>query len=371
MAARASSLVTKFGRHYSGCDGSCAELHPIGEEGPGDHIREEELVAPDEEEQAEVPQRLATPHTPTRSEWLDHCATHVPYRAWCPHCVEGRGRELGHFACQPAEGRNVPTVSFDYAFIGDKGNIENQIEADGEPGAIKVLIVRDNKSKALFAHTVPVKGADEEGFAVKAIVDDVKWLGYSKLVLKTDNEPAILKLLQESLRDLRVEGIDQVMAENSPEYDPQSNGSAEVGVKLVKGMVRTMRSGLERELGFRVPARHPLVSWIVRHAANTLTWTVKGHDGMSAYQRVRGKPFRTKLLTFGEQCRYKVRSHEPLSPSGDGKRFHLGTYVGIDRRTEQYMIHYGDGIAYARTIFRVPEGNKWDKDELAKIKATP
>ena len=128
-------------------------------------------------------------------------------------------------------------------------------------------------------------------------MDHVKWLGYRKIVLKTDNEPAILKLLQESLRDLRVEGLDQVMAEISPEYDPQSNGNAEVGVELVKGMVRTMRSGLERELGFRVPARHPLVSWIVRHAANTLTWTVEGHDGKSD-QRVRGKPFRTKLLTF-------------------------------------------------------------------------
>ena len=154
-----------------------------------------------------MPQRLATPYTPTRSEWLDHCATHVPYRAWCPHCVEGRGREFGHFACQPAEGRSVPTVSFDYAFVGDKGDIASQLEADDEPGAIKVLVVRDNRSKAVFAHTVPVKGADEEGFAVKAIVDDVKWLGYSKIVLKTDNEPAILKLLQESLRDLRVEGL--------------------------------------------------------------------------------------------------------------------------------------------------------------------
>ena len=55
---------------------------------------------------------------------------------------------------------------------------------------------------------------------MKAIVDDVVWLGYSKVVLKTDNEPAMLKLLQESLRHLRVEGVDQVMHENSPEYDP-------------------------------------------------------------------------------------------------------------------------------------------------------
>ena len=104
---------------------------------------------------------------------------------------------------------------------------------------------------------MPVKGADEGGFAVKAIVDYVVWLGYTKLVLKTDSEPAILNLLEESLRGSRIAGVDQVMYENSPEYDPQSNGNAEVGVKLVTGMVRTMRSGLERELGFRVPVRNP------------------------------------------------------------------------------------------------------------------
>ena len=185
------------------------------------------------------------------------------------------------------------------------------------------------------------------GFAAKAIVDDLVWLGCSKVVLKTDNEPAILKLSQESLRDLRFEGIDQVMYENSPEYDLQANGNAEVGVKLVKGMVSTTRSGLERALGFRVPARHSLIAWLVRHAANTLTWVVKCQDGRTAYHRIRGKQFRTRLLTFGEQCRCKMRSQEPFSASGDGRRFHVGPYVGVDRRTGQYMIHIGDGIQYA------------------------
>ena len=102
-------------------------------------------------------------------------------------------------------------MSFDYCFIGDKGDIVTQIEADEEPGSIKVLVVRDNRSKAVFAHTVPVKGADEGGFAVKAIVDDVVWLGYTKLVLKTVNELAILKKFArvvEGLEDCRTGSSD-------------------------------------------------------------------------------------------------------------------------------------------------------------------
>ena len=62
-------------------------------------------------------------------------------------------------------------MSFDNSFIGDKGDIETQAKAEAEPGSIKFLVVRDNRSKVVFAHTVPVKGADEGGFAVKAIVD--------------------------------------------------------------------------------------------------------------------------------------------------------------------------------------------------------
>ena len=267
----------------------------------------EEVEALAEEEQAEDIVKLPTPNQPTLSEYLDHCVTHYPYRSWCPHCVEGRGREFGH-ECHKAGPGAVPIVSFDYAFIGDQGEITDQegFEAAGE-GAIKILVVRDSKSKSLFAHVVPSKGIDEKGFAVDSLVQDVKWLGYSKVTLKSDNEPAIVKLLSESLRELRVHGLEQTMEEHSPEYDPQANGSAEVGVRILKGHFRTMRSDLETKLGYRVPVRHPLMTWLVRHSASLVTWCAKGHDGMSAYHRVRSRPFSARLLHFGDACRYNKK----------------------------------------------------------------
>ena len=51
------------------------------------------------------------------------------------------------------------------------------------------------------------KGSDEEGYAVQCLIDDVKWLGFSKVILKSDNEPAIVKLLADALKSLRVEGL--------------------------------------------------------------------------------------------------------------------------------------------------------------------
>ena len=62
-------------------------------------------------------------------------------------------------------------MSFDYAFLSDNGDIYTQeaYEAAGE-SAVKLLIVRDDKSKAIFGHVVPKKGIDEKNFAVDSLL---------------------------------------------------------------------------------------------------------------------------------------------------------------------------------------------------------
>ena len=339
---------------------------------PVDGKDDDELRAGDEEESAEVPKSLPNPYQPTRSEYLDHCTTHFPFRAWCRHCLEGRGREFGHSGDNGwKDARAAAVVSFDYAFLSDSGDVttEDEFTAAGE-GAAKVLVIRDSRSKSLFAHIVPVKGVDDRGFAVQALVDDIKWLGYTDVTLKSDNEPAIVKLLAEALRELRINGVEKVLEEHSPEYDPKANGSAEVGVRLLKGQFRTLRSCLEEHIGHRIPVRHPLMSWLVRHSANLVTWCTKGHDGQTAYQRVRHREFTTRLLAFGEACSFKNRMLEPVSSTG-GRRFHKGVFIGIDRRTGQYMVYSDGQVKLSRTVMRLPDDNKFDKDILAGIAVTP
>ena len=89
--------------------------------------------------------------------------------------------------------------------------IESQedYEAAGE-GAVKLLVARDDKSKAIFGHVDPEKGIDDKNFAVDSPVEDVKWLGYNKLTCKSDKEPVVVKLLPEALRELRINGVSQV-----------------------------------------------------------------------------------------------------------------------------------------------------------------
>ena len=106
-----------------------------------------------------------------------------------------------------------------------------------------------------------------------------------------------IKLLVESLRELRINGLEQVMSEKLPEYDPQSNGMAESAAKVWKGMFRTQRSAIEERVGARIPAKHPLIAWIAKWAGEILVWTTKGQDWITAYQRVQG----VRLLTLDYQ----------------------------------------------------------------------
>lgn len=231
---------------------------------PSEDVDDGELVIGEEEAQAV--DTLPTPYLLTQSERDDHELTHATNRSWCEHCVNGRGIDMKHSSADQ-EGRGIAIVGFDYMFVTGS-NVYSRVEwseceernVDAKD-VLKVLVVRDFKSKALFAHAIRCKGADVEGFAVQCVVDDFKWLGCSKVILKSDNERPIVELLTESLKALRVEGIQQAMEEHPPPYDPQSNGGIEVGVKLVKGHLKIMRSALESRVGYKLPVVHPLMAW--------------------------------------------------------------------------------------------------------------
>ena len=135
-----------------------------------------------------------------------------------------------------------------------KGPIVSNGDAgwDGED-ALKMLIVKDSLSLAVFAHAISKTGIDEKRFAVDAVVDDVLLLGFAKVILKSDNRPGIAKLVKEALSTLKVSGVDQVGEEHSPPYGSQANGSVENAVKPLKARMRTLKLCLELCSGKQIP----------------------------------------------------------------------------------------------------------------------
>eukprot|EP00972_Heterocapsa_arctica_P018022 2664035-Heterocapsa_arctica.AAC.1 len=60
---------------------------------------------------------MANPRAPSRTEVDEHMATHIPYRARCPHCVIGGGRDMQHFMNDAEEvAMRGPLIAADYGF---------------------------------------------------------------------------------------------------------------------------------------------------------------------------------------------------------------------------------------------------------------
>lgn len=135
---------------------------------------------------------------------------------------------------------------------------------------MKVLVAKCCKTKVVFAHCVRQKGADQEGFAVECLRRDLQWLGHTRVVLKSDNESAIVKPLRETFKELRITASDDAPAvtgeaisleqcaeEHPPPYDSSANGSIESACRDAQAHLRTHKPCLEQRLQKTNPSRTP------------------------------------------------------------------------------------------------------------------
>ena len=146
-------------------------IAPVEDEAAADDDAAEIEDGSDDEE--EPSKYLCSPCQPSLQEEEEHRCTHCPFRSWCRFCIMGRAVGQPH---KSSESRSeVPRAGLDYFFI-TKGSIkmrqelevlkekdgEAKLESQRKNGVItKCILVRCWESKAVFAHVVPCKGADE------------------------------------------------------------------------------------------------------------------------------------------------------------------------------------------------------------------
>ena len=160
-----------------------AMKHPASDATEKDHLGpldEEDGRSGDGGEEADVGPRRGAKKAfvrPTAQERFEHERTHVPFRAWCAHCVAGRGTRRRH-PVAPSEYQGVPEISFDYAFLRNAAGAESAV----------VIVGKDRLTKMLMAHVVPNKGGNVE-WATSQTCRDIQKCGYfSKVYLKSDQE---------------------------------------------------------------------------------------------------------------------------------------------------------------------------------------
>ena len=116
-------------------------------------------------------------------------------------------------------------------------------------------------TRSIFAHAVPKKGLSQdlgpEGYLIEQTRDDILWLGHHQVMIRSDNEPALLQVVDRALIALKAKGVTS-SSEGSVPYDPQTNGAAENAVRLLKGSLRPNLLSFERQIQARIPVQHPI-----------------------------------------------------------------------------------------------------------------
>ena len=336
-----------------------------------------ECLPVEEGEQAIRLRTLPSPTPPSRQEMLEHNLTHWPFRSWCKHCVAGKAKANRHSPSGGLAESEVPVVSFDYMFMGDKSNeSEEDDHANSDEvydrdnldeDKANILVARDSKSRTCAAIPVPKKGLDSEDWSLKECLRYLEFVGYTSVLIKSDQERALGALM----RKVRTHRGDQTqtMHEHSPVGDSKSNGLVERSVQTIQGQIRTMRSALEGRIGAKVNPVSPAFAWMCIHAANIINMCEIGKDGRVPYQRLRGRKMHTDLVEFGECICYQPLKHLELGKAE--ARWSSGIYLGFKINSGEKIVATESGIIKVRSIRRKLEAERWNIDEHKWIKRYP
>ena len=299
-----------------------------------------------------------SPESPSRAEVEEHRArAHLPYRSWCYHCVCGRKHNTPHFrtATASATERTVPQVCLDYAFLRD-GN---------ETESCTILVCKDTGTKNLFADVCTRKGALE--YSVTRTLGNIRRLGYKRISMKTDQEPALIALTSAVIRERQ----DETLLEHSAVADSASNGVVEKGVQQIEQQLRVLKFCLQDRIGASIPSTSPIMSWLIPHAADSLNKLEVGADGKTAYERLRGKRYKGEIVEFGSIVRFRLPG---ILQSGHGKlepRWAEGLWLGKRWESDEHIIGTSDGIVKCRGIAQVPATERWNRKAVEELKGTP
>ena len=329
------------------------------------------------EEEGGVPVQLPNPRAPTRQAREEHEATHIPYRSWCEHCVRGKGRRRGHRKRAREEKQEdlekVTKVYMDFYYNGKASSKAGEKDHNEEDGGIDspAVVLYDARTEAVASWVMESKGFVKGGsndWVPKMIANELEQWGYQnrKIILVSDNEPAILTLKDRIIEERTAETV----PEETPVGEHEAN-LAEGAVRRVREHTRVIISSLEAKMQGELDRNGAVIQWAVRWAAMMLSCFSVGVDGMTAHQRIRGRRCRMPVAVFGERVLYKELRDGKADRGKIDSDWKSGVWLGVRGRTGEHIIGTSDGVVKAWSVRRRPDEEKWDMAEVNAVKGTP
>ena len=187
----------------------------------------------------------------------------------------------------------------------------------------------------------------------------------SPTTLQTDQEDFILNLLKTVAQKLGA----NINVRQSPAYSSQSQGSIERYHRTLMGQVRTLLQQVTTKYNLTLSVQHPILPWIVRHAAWLLNRYAIHNDGQTSYQRRWQKDHKAPLCEMAETIQYMIPTTRTLPKMEP--RFFKGIWLGRDTMTGESIIGIPGEIIRVRTIRRQIEPDKYDRQLLDTINVYP
>ena len=158
-------------------------------------------TVPEDVEESELVKKLVAPTAPTATDREEHTTSwHAVFRTWRRECCIGRCRMHQH----RAGGREtaIPAIAIDYGYLNER---DDQLQ---ETAGVPILVSKCDRGRWIGAAIVPKKGADE--YAVAELKNDVCGRGFAEVLVRSDNEPAILALKESTATALKFASVTRV-----------------------------------------------------------------------------------------------------------------------------------------------------------------
>ncbi len=157
-----------------------------------------------------------------------------------------------------------------------------------------------------------------------------------------------------------------MIPETTPHSDSRINGLAEVAVRDVKGVARSLNYDTAKMHDVDIPREHPILTCMVHYAGSVITRGQLGKDGMTAFQRWKGKRFKGTLLPFGECILYL-----PAGKRGSkiDEKYIEAIFLGIVER--KIYVGTAAGVVRGRSLRLRPPSESGNKELLLAVRGTP
>ena len=192
-------------------------------------------------------------------------------------------------------------------------------------------------------------------------------LGYSRIILKSDGEAAIIAVCEmiKALRSCETISV----PERSPVGEHPSNGDVERAIKTVAAQFRTMRDHIEHRIGSKIEHSNPILQWLIVGAASIISRYAVGSDGKTAYERVRNRKCSKAVAVTGEVVHFREVRGEGRTRKSE-VQWRKGVWLGVDPRAGETLIGTSEGVLRAHAIRRVRDEEKWDKAVVDALQGT-